>query len=287
MKRMVLFGLAALGLLLVAFVGLSATPAQSAPLTQVGGLCESLKFLNLPQTTITLAESREAGKSFVPQYTTAPITPTVAFCRVAGIIEPEVRFEVWMPMSANWNGKFNGVGNGGLAGSIGYAAMNTALGLNYATASTDTGHVSGNGSWAMGRPELLVDFASRGIHVMTLDAKLIIEAYYGQAAKYSYFTGCSGGGGQALSEVQRYPWDYNGVVAGAPASNVTKMWPGEQYAVWLSNKDAAGRIPPEKLPALKKAALDHDEVKSKLEGVKVLKAIAVPNKMVSLVVKAP
>ncbi len=257
MKRLVLLGLVAVTLLAVVLAGQASmtTPVQAAPLPQASGVCESLTRLALPQTTITLAETREAGKSFVPQYMTVPITPTQAFCRVAGIIEPEVRFEVWMPTPAKWNGKFNGVGNGGLAGSIGYDAMNTALGLDYATASTDTGHVGGNGSWAMGRPELLVDFASRGIHVMTIDAKLIIQAYYSQAPKYSYFTGCSGGGGQALSEVQRYPMDYNGVVAGAPASNVTHMWPGEQYAVWLSNKDAAGRIPPEKLPAINKAAI--------------------------------
>jgi hypothetical protein len=97
------------------------------------------------------------------------------------VVDPEVRFEVWLPKAADWNGKFNGVGNGGLAGSISYGAMNTALSRNYATASTDTGHQGGNGSWALGRPELLVDFASRGIHVMTLDAKMIVQAYYDQA----------------------------------------------------------------------------------------------------------
>ncbi len=274
MKRTMWFASSALGLSLVALTGLlatpalSATPIQPAPNVQVAGLCESLKYLDLPQTTITLAETREAGKAFVPPYMTAPITPTQAFCRVAGVVEPEVRFEVWMPMSANWNGKFNGVGNGGLAGSINYNAMNTALRLNYATASTDTGHVGGNGSWAMGRPELLVDFASRGIHVMTLNAKMIIQAYYGQAPKYSYFTGCSGGGGQALSEVQRYPMDYNGVVAGAPANNVTHMWPGEQWAQWLNNRDAASRLPSEKLPALHKAALAAcDELDNVKDGI--------------------
>ncbi len=176
MKRTMLFAFFVVGLLFVASAVLTTTPAQSAPLAQAVPYCESLKALVLPQTTITLAESREAGKSFVPPYTTAPITPTQAFCRVAGIVEPEVRFEVWMPMSAKWNGKFNGVGNGGLAGSISYPAMNAALGRDYATASTDTGHIGGNGSWAMGRPELLVDFASRGIHVMTLNAKMIIQA---------------------------------------------------------------------------------------------------------------
>jgi hypothetical protein len=201
MKRLCLFAL--LGSIpLPGATGQPTAPAQSAPAASV---CESLKDLSLPQTTITLAESRDA-KPFIPQGTTATIAPSIPFCRVAGVIDPEIRFEVWMPASANWNGKFNGVGNGGLAGFINYAAMNAALSRDYATASTDTGHLGGNGSWALGRPELLVDFASRAIHVMTLAAKMVVQAYYGQAPRYSYFTGCSGGGGQGASEAQRYPW---------------------------------------------------------------------------------
>jgi feruloyl esterase len=245
---------------LFALLGLFSLPGAAAqsttpppPTTVVGG-CESLKNLLLPQTTITLAESREA-RPFVPEGTTAAITPPIPFCRVAGVIDPEIRFEIWMPGSANWNGKFNGVGNGGLAGSINYAAMNAALGRNYATASTDTGHLGGNGSWALGRPELLVDFASRAIHVMTLDAKLIVRAHYGKAPLYSYFTGCSGGGGQGLSEAQRYPLDYQGIVSGAPANYVTRMWPGELWPAWVTHKDPSNIIPPGKLPMIQSASV--------------------------------
>jgi feruloyl esterase len=242
-------------LAILSFIAASAGAyAQSTPPAQVVGMCDSLKYLSLPQTTITLAESRDAGP-FIPEGTTATIAPKVAFCRVAGVINPEIRFEVWMPPPANWNGKFNGVGNGGLAGSISYAAMNAALSRNYATASTDTGHQGGNGSWALGRPELLVDFASRAIHVMTLDAKMIVQAYYGQAPKYSYFTGCSGGGGQALSEAQRYPLDYRGIVAGAAANHVTRMWPGELWPAWFTHKTPANVIPPDKLPMISAAAI--------------------------------
>lgn len=253
----------------VVTVVVTATPTPQPPATPkpAGAACESLKTLALAETTITLAESREAT-AFTPPGTTTVLTPTVAFCRVAGVIVPEIRFEVWLPTAASWNGKFNGVGNGGLAGSIGYAAMNTALSRNYATASTDTGHVGGNGGFALGRPELLVDFASRAIHVTALAAKSIVQSYYGKGPQYSYFTGCSGGGGQALSEAQRYPNDYNGIVAGAPANFVTRMWPGELWPAWYTHKDAASLIPVEKLPMINKAAVaacdEQDNVKDGL-----------------------
>jgi feruloyl esterase len=248
------------GMLLAAFAGLpgaaaeSTASAQSAPAAPATGVCESLRYLQLPQTTITLVESRD-GQPFIPQGTKERVVPPTPFCRVAGVIDPEIRFEVWMPPSGSWNGKFNGVGNGGLAGSISYAAMGTALRRNYATASTDTGHQGGNGSWALGRPELLVDFASRAIHAMTLDAKMIVQTYYGQAPRQSYFTGCSGGGGQGLSEAQRYPLDYNGIVSGAPANYVTRMWPGELWPAWFTHKDPANLIPPNKLPMIQTAAI--------------------------------
>jgi len=237
----------------IAGILLSAAAGPMGVFAQSPSSCESLKNLSLPQTTITLAESRD-GQPFIPEGTKEQIAPPTAFCRVAGVIDPEIRFEVWMPPPAVWNGKFNGVGNGGLAGFIAYPSMAAALGRNYAAASTDTGHQGGNGSWALGRPELLVDFASRAIHVMTLDAKMIVRAYYGQFPRYSYFTGCSGGGGQGMSEAQRYPLDYNGIVSGAPANYVTRMWPGELWPAWVTHKDPANIIPPAKLPMIQRAA---------------------------------
>jgi len=248
------------GILLASLAGVSEAFAQSTMFVwqgaaaQVDGICENLRFLSLLQTTITLAESRDE-QPFIPQGTSEKVVPPMQFCRVAGVIDPEIRFEVWMPVPANWNGKFNGIGNGGLAGFINYSGMSAALTRNYATASTDTGHQGGNGSWALGRPELLVDFASRGIHAMTLVAKMIIQAYYGMAPQYSYFTGCSGGGGQGLSEAQRYPLDYNGIVSGAPANYPTRMWPGELWPAWFTHKDPANLIPPNKLTMIQSAAI--------------------------------
>jgi len=114
-------------------------------------------------------------------------------------------------------------------------------------------------------PELLVDFASRSIHETAITAKAMIKAYYNQAPHYSYFTGCSGGGGQALSEAQRFPGDYNGIVAGAPANFPTHMWPGELYAAWVTHRDPANMIPNEKLPLIANAVLAACD---SLDGVK-------------------
>jgi feruloyl esterase len=138
--------------------------------------------------------------------------------------DSHISFEVWLPPASSWNGKFEAVGNGGFIGQIGYGALETALKRGYATAGTDTGHASGNDeSWAMGHPEKLIDWSYRAVHEMTVDSKLIIQAFYGSAAKLSYWNGCSTGGKQGLTEAQRYPDDYDGVIAGAPANYITHL----------------------------------------------------------------
>ena len=141
--------------------------------------CEALLTLSLPDTTILSATLVPAGP-FSPPQTPAMLKPQtyqvpVAACRVAGVVKPAVNFEVWMP-AENWNTKFQGVGGGGFAGVISYGPIMTALGRGYATASTDTGHNSPGGSWAMGHPELIVDFAYRAIHEMTVKSKQVIHA---------------------------------------------------------------------------------------------------------------
>lgn len=234
--------------------------------------CEDLKSIKIPQTVIVSAQSVAAGEFAVPGRGLPGPSPNdlPAFCRVIGVVVPAINFEVWLPPASGdkqWNGKFNGVGNGGMAGFINYDAMMQSLVRGYVTASTDTGHVDKpeNDAWALGHPELLVDFASRGIHMTARAAKAIIRAYYGQEPKYSYFTGCSGGGGQALSEAQRYPADYNGIVAGAAANFPTHLWPGELYAAWVTHRDAASFIPNDKLPLITNAVL---EACDSLDGVK-------------------
>src|ERR1700732_20473 len=136
-----------------------------------------------------------------------------------------INMELWLP-TQDWNGKFMGVGNGGFAGSIQGLTneMPQALRLGYATAGTDTGHQEPGGDWAIGHPEKMIDFGYRATHEMTLKAKQIVRTFYQQNPKYSYFKGCSTGGRMALMEAQRYPVDYDGIVAGSLANRHIHMW---------------------------------------------------------------
>jgi len=146
---------------------------------------------------------------------------------VVGTVLPELGFEVWLP--AQWNHKYVGVGNGGLAGKIVYSAMFNPVNRGYAVSSTDTGHVAtsaNDGSWALGHMDRVINYGQRGVHEMALASKAIIQAYYSTAPVHSYFQGCSFGGQQALTEVQRYPTDFDGVVAGDPANWFTRHYTG-------------------------------------------------------------
>ena len=199
--------------------------------TSIAAPCESLLSLKLPEATVLSATLVPEGPFTPPSATTTakPIRVPTA-CRVVGRIQPAINFEVWMPASG-WNGKFQAVGGGGFAGVISYGAMATALNRGYATASTDTGHSTPGGAWAQGRPELVTDFAYRAIHETTLKSKAIVEAFYGSGPSKSYFVGCSTGGRQGLMEAQRFPNDYDGIVAGAPANFWTRLIAG---SLWVA-----------------------------------------------------
>ena len=158
----------------------------------------------------------------------AQIAGLPAFCRVIGRIHPEpgsdIRFEIWMP-SEGWTGRLNGGNNGGFAGSIAYSDLAAAVKAGQAGASTDTGH-TGNGlesEWAKGHPERVRDYGWRGIHLTTVTAKKLIASFYGRGPDHSYFIGCSNGGRQALMEASRFPEDYDGIIAGAPAAVFTQV----------------------------------------------------------------
>jgi feruloyl esterase len=175
-------------------------------------------------------------------------------CRVVGRVNPAINFEVWMPVD-RWNGKFQAVGGGGFAGSISYGPMATALGRGYATASTDTGHSTPGGAWALNRPDLVIDFAHRAIHEMTVKAKAIVEQFYAKGPRLSYFVGCSTGGRQGLMEALRYPDDYDGIVAGAPANVWTRLPASNLFMAAATMKDEATRLSAAKLTALNKGAI--------------------------------
>ena len=230
-----------------------------------GRSCEELASLALPATTISLAQPVAAGAFVNPAAQagrggaqSAAFKNLPAFCRVAATIAPtsdsDIKVEVWLPASG-WNGKFQAVGNGGWAGAISYPAMAEALGRGYATSSTDTGHSGGGGQFALGHPEKLIDYAYRSEHEMTVKAKAIISAFYGEAPKLSYWNGCSAGGKQGLKEAQRYPEDFNGIIAGAPASDWTGRATAALRVAHAVHKDEASNIPAARYPAIHAAVL--------------------------------
>ncbi len=223
--------------------------------------CENLNHLALPRVTITMAASVPAGPFTPPGQTAAIDAP--AFCRVAGVVAPEIKFELWMPMQ--WNRKLLAVGNGGLAGSINFRQMAEPLERGYATGSTDTGHEGpGNdGSWALGHMERVIDFAHRSVHAMTQADKAIIEAFYGAGPAHSYFSGCSQGGQEALTEAQRYPGDFDGIIAGDPANFWTHNQISHLWMVTVTQGDSY--IPASKIPALAQAVNDACDA---LDGIK-------------------
>ncbi len=236
--------------------------------------CESLASLSLPDATITGAQNVAAGAFTLPGnpngrggrgagandiYKDLP-----AFCRVSATLKPsndsDIKIEVWLP-SAGWNQRYEAVGNGGWAGVISYSAMAEALRDGYATSSTDTGHVGGRGTFALGHPEKLIDFGWRSEHEMTLKSKAIITAFYGGGARLSYWNGCSTGGRQGLKEAQKFPADYDGIIAGAPANRTA-------LALWIAFaelKDPATTIPPAKYKVVHQAVLDQCDARDGLK----------------------
>jgi hypothetical protein len=194
--------------------------------------CAALSKLTLPNTTISRAQTQAAGPFNLPQAAGNqegnPFRNTPAFCRVVLKLTPSadsnIAVELWLP-EQNWNHKFLGIGNGGFAGAIDYARLATEVQQNYAAAATDTGHTGTfiDADWAIGHPEKVADFGYRAIHEMTVAAKAITRAYYAVPPTYAYFEACSDGGREALMEAQRFPTDYNGILAGAPANNWTHL----------------------------------------------------------------
>jgi feruloyl esterase len=234
------------------FVGVVFTPAAA------GTACTSLATLTIPSVTIKSATAVAAGAFTPPGAQTAMTLP--AFCRIEATARPtsdsEIKFEVWIPPAETWNAKFEGVGNGGYSGAIGYAAMAVALRRGYATASTDTGHAGDDMKFGQGHPEKIVDWAYRSIHVTADAAKIIVRDHTGRLPEHAYFNGCSSGGHQALSEAQRYPEDYDGIIAGDPANNRVRQTFGFLWSWSVTHKDGVPVIPPAKLPLLTKAALE-------------------------------
>lgn len=156
-----------------------------------------------------------------------------SFCRVAGSVQPskdsDIRFELWMPSEAGWNQKFAGTASGGSNGYISYGTVNQHFGMGYASVGHDNGHRAADADFAL-NPERKIDFAWRAQHVVTQVGKEITQNYYDKAPRYAYYNGCSQGGHHGIMEMSRFPGDYDGIVAGAPASDWTGTLAAEANA---------------------------------------------------------
>ena len=229
--------------------------------------CAKLATLKLPDTLSLAATVVEASKFVAPAPPIPPPPPETPqeareqaaakvateallaklpeFCRVTGTIKPAVRFEVWLPLR-DWNGRFEGTGNGGYNGAIVYTALAAGLTQHFATANTDMGHIAtapDPASWALHHPELVMDQGYRAQHEMALKAKAIVAAFYSKKPSRSYFVGCSSGGWEALTEAHRYPHDYDGIVAGAPASEVVHLHAGQIWGYLAAQQIDRNKIP--------------------------------------------
>jgi feruloyl esterase len=207
------------------------TTTNSAPLTAEDGPLAAVKALKIDSGTITLAEhdvsptvTAPSGKMMmnnVPPRTIVKI-----------VLNPakgsNINVELWLPNAEKWNGRFLGLGNAGAAGHINSLDLLDPMAKGYAAATTDMG-TAPNADSGDGNPEVWKDFGFRATHLMTVAAKQVIKAYYGKDPVYSYFSGGSTGGQQALQEAQRYPDDYDGIAASIPAHCRTPL---HAYFLW-------------------------------------------------------
>nr|ADI23194.1 hypothetical protein [uncultured Gemmatimonadales bacterium HF0770_11C06] len=177
--------------------------------------CEALRHLR----NLTITYAGVAGADGVP------------YCYVKGILPPAIQFHIQLPLPRNWNGRFLKWGDGGKDGDLDVADHRMVEG--YAVANSNTGHDSGaepGSSFALDNRQAEIDFGYRAVHLTTVAGKTLVESYYGSLPEYSYFEGCSTGGRQGLMEAQRYPDDFDGIVAGAPANHYQEM---NAVRVWL------------------------------------------------------
>ena len=243
--------------------------AMAADARDDAAACKAMVGKSLGGSTVTSAEYNANGA------TIEKTNVKGAFCRVVGFAAPSsdshIGFEVWLPPASKWNGKYQQMGSGGSSGSIGWGSMVEPLDAGYATLATDNGHVNDNStphgadqSWSIGHPEKMIDFAWRGLHVSAVAAKAIVDQYYGKKPSQSYFVGCSTGGRQALMEATRFPEDFDGILAGAPAWHWTNQMTNAIWNTLAAFKDPSA-ITEQSVQILHKAVMNQCDA---LDGVK-------------------
>ncbi len=255
------------------FVLLAGMPIVSIP-AAAQQKCESLASVKIPNVTITKVTAGKPGDSLPAQAGGMGNVPgramKVPFCRIEAFSAPtsdsHIGIEVWLPDPANWNGKFLAAGNPGFIGGLTASGLAGIMEQGYVAGGTDTGHVDTDNpdrdtqgfQWAIGHPEKWADWGYRAVHEMVVVTKTMAEKYYGKPIQYSYWNSCHNGGNQGLNEAQRYPDDFDGIVAADPAFWISHLQSGSLYISWVALKDgvgAPGYIPPAKVASLNKAAL--------------------------------
>ncbi len=213
--------------------------------------CAALASVKLDGAVVTSAEVVPAGAAMAGVELKAKGLP--AICRVRVQDKPSADsvtlVEVWLPL-AGWDGKLHGIGNGGFAGNIYFDQMAANVVRGDAVSGTDAGHEGITGDFALGHPERVKDFGWRAVHDTAVISKALVQAFYGKAAGHSYFTACSDGGREALMEAERFPADYDGILAGAPANNWTALVSSGAQDEHVLHASAASEIPVSKLPAI-------------------------------------
>ncbi len=219
---------------------------SGAALADPGLPCEALKSANFPEVRISAVTAITPAPEWTIESpmsaTRAVVTVKTPFCRVEGVIEKEIGFEVWLPASQSWNQRYLGVGSGGSAGFINYGELARGLNRGFASASTNSGHKLTDAAWMLGDHDRIPNYAVRAHHLLAQTAKKIVAAYYGQAQAHAYFIGCSGGGRQGLKEMQRHPEDYNGIVAGAAGPDMPVMTVRHLLTGLLQATNSAARL---------------------------------------------
>jgi len=254
--------------------------------------CEALAGQALQNAKITGAATVAAGPYTPPGQQGPDAKPEnlPAHCAVTATLTPsadsDIKMALWLPTSG-WNGKFMMVGNGGWNGSISYPAMAEPLRRGYAVASTDTGHAGSRGTFAFGHPEKLIDFAWRAVHETAVKGKALTTTYYGGTPRYSYWDGCSSGGKQGLKEVQMFPGDFDGVIAGAPANNWVRLQT-QSLVANIANlpKGGAAVLGPQQFAILHKGVLDQCDASDGLKDSQVQDPRTCSFKASSLICKA-
>jgi feruloyl esterase len=240
--------------------------------TGVAKACDVGSFaqLGLDGAAVRSATAVPAG-SYVPARGAQALAGLPAFCRIEANATPgpdsSIDFQVWVPQGSAWNGKLVATGNGGYSPQLSYGDMAYAMRQGYAVIGGDTGHMTENMAWGQGHPEKIVDWGTRSIHAITVPAKRLITELQGAPARRSYYYGCSTGGHQGYAEIQRYPQDFDGVIAGAPGGNRTRL-NVEFMHRFLSNR-APGTNAPVILSAAKAAGITAAAVRAcdALDGV--------------------